>query len=408
MELGLKRRNVLLVLLMLAAVIVFWAYSRKNEPAGVHFAKVQRETLLSMLPTNGKVEPLEFASVRVEAAGLVIQLPVKEGRNVAKGAELAELSAPGLESQLSSAQVRVEQAQAELDRIERGGRKAELTEIASSLDRAKLDRDAALRDYNALRRLEEKQAATREEVATAQGKLRQSELEIDGLEKKRAALVVSADRAVAQARLREAQAEVQLARQRIAQTVVRSPIAGVVYSLPVRLGAYLNVGDLVANVGELSRLRVRVYVDEPELGRVTVGLPVTITWDGLPGQKWQGVVQQMPAQIQTLGTRQVGEVLCTIPNPGRGLVPGTNVTAEIQASVVQNALTIPKEGLRRDSGGTGALVLRDGAVHWKKVTTGTSSVNRVQIIEGLSEGDSVALSTGIAIYDGEKVKPLYQ
>ena len=223
----------------------------------------------------------------------------------------------------------------------------------------------------------------------------------------RAALVVSSDHAVAEAKLREADASVQLARQRIAGTVIRSPITGVLYSLPIRQGAYLNVGDLVANVGVLDRLRVRVYVDEPELGRVAVGLPVNITWDAAPGQRWKGTVEQMPTEIEPLGTRQVGDVLCTIENSGHELVPGTNVNAEIQASVVANALTIPKEALRRDANGFGALTLSGDTVRWRTVKTGASSISRVQILAGAAEGDAVALPTDFTLRDGERVSPVY-
>ena len=402
-----KKRHVLLILLLFLAAVVFWAYTKKNEPPRVSFAKVKRETLISTLITNGKVEPLTYAAVRVDTAGLVVNLPVKEGQRVAKGALLAELNAPGLQAQLTAALARVEQAKAELDNIERGGRKADLVEIESSLNRAKLDREAELRDYNALRRLEEKQAATREQVESARGKLRQTEIQIESLGHKRAALVASSDRAVAEAKLREAEASVQLARQRIAGTVIHSPITGVVYSLPIRQGAYLNVGDLVANVGVLDRLRVRVYVDEPELGRVAVGLPVNITWDAAPGQRWKGTVEQMPTEIEALGTRQVGDVLCTIENSGHELVPGTNVNAEIQASVVANALTIPKEALRRDANGFGALTLSGDTVRWRTVKTGASSISRVQILAGAAEGDAVALPTDFTLRDGEKVSPVY-
>ena len=69
-------------------------------------------------------------------------------------------------------------------------------------------------------------------------------------------------------------------------------------------GAKLNVGDLVANVGTLDRLRVRVYVDEPLLGRVRLGEPVIIRWEAIPGKTWTGAVDQMPASIQTLGSKE--------------------------------------------------------------------------------------------------------
>jgi len=401
------KRRYLLILLAPLAVLLVWSFAKNSGPPEVPFTKVKRETLVSTLQSNGKVEPLRYASVRVDTAGLVVELPVKEGQRVAQGAALAKLSVPGLAAQLAAAQVRVEQARAELAVIERGGRRSELADIDANLERTKLDHEAAVREYNALHRLEEKQAATREEVQTAHAKLRQTELEIEALEHKRTVLVGSTDRAVAEARLREAEAEVRLAERRIADTVVRSPIAGVVYSLPVRLGTYLNAGDPVANVGVLDRLRVRVYVDEPELGRVAVGLPVNITWDALPGKQWQGTVEQLPTQIQPLGTRQVGEVLCTIENPGRELVPGTNVNAEIRSSVVSEALTIPKEALRRDVNGTGVFALGDGMVHWRPVKAGSSSINRVQILEGVTEGDSVALPTSFSLHDGQKVTAVY-
>ena len=102
------------------------------------FARVKRETVISTLPTNGKLEPIEWMAVRADAAGLVDRLPVKEGQRVAKAAVLAELRAPGLAAELSARQAQVEQAQAELATIERGGKASELAEIASSLARARL------------------------------------------------------------------------------------------------------------------------------------------------------------------------------------------------------------------------------------------------------------------------------
>ena len=401
------KRRYLLILLLPLAVLLIWSFAKKSEPPTVPFAKVKREMLVSTLQSNGKVEPLRYASVRVDTAGLVARLSVKEGQRVAQGAELAELSVPGLPAQLAAAQARVENARAELATIAGGGRRADLAAIEGSLAKARLDREAALREYNALHRLEEKQAATRQEVEAARGKLRQSELEIEALERKRGVLVGAADRAVAEAKLHEAEADVHLAERRISETVVRSPIAGVVYSLPVRMGAYLNAGDPVASVGVLDRLRVRVYVDEPELGRVTTGLPVNITWDALPGKQWEGTVEQLPTQVQPLGTRQVGEVLCTIENPGRELVPGTNVNAAIRASVVANALTIPKEALRRDMNGTGVFALAGSTIQWRPVKAGSSSINRVQIVEGVTDGDAVALTTSFALHDGQRVSAVY-
>jgi membrane fusion protein (multidrug efflux system) len=103
----------------------------------------------------------------------------------------------------------------------------------------------------------------------------------------------------------------------------------------------------------------------------------------------------------------VGEVLCTIENPGRELVAGTNVDAAIRVSVIASALTIPKEALRRDANGTGVFVLAGSTIRWRAVKTGSTNINRVQITEGVTDGDAVALPANFALHDGERVSPVY-
>lgn len=401
-------KKLFLLLLIPLAALSWIAWRKKTDAPEVPFAKVKRETLTSTLPTNGKVEPIQWQAVRAEAAGLVVSVPVPEGKLIAKGAELARLSATGLDAEVSSAQARVEEARAELAIIEAGGKASQLTDIENQLAHARFEREAAVREYESLRRLVDKQAATRVELLAAQGRLKEAELQIEALDRQRASLVAKYDKTVALAKLKDAEAALSLAQSRIGQTIIRAPIAGVVYNLSARPGSYLDTGDLVANVGRIDEVRVRVYVDEPELGRVAVGQPVMITWDALPGKQWDGTVEHKPSAIIALGTRQVGEVLVTIGNPGQELVPGTNVNAEIRTSVVPDALTIPKEALRRRPEGVGVLALSPGqTLEWRKVTTGASSVTRVQITNGVSEGDSVALPTERTLRDGERVEAVY-
>jgi len=399
-------KRILWLLVIPLAALGWWAYHQNNVAPQVPFAKVKREDLVSTLPTNGKVEPIEWQPVRAEAAGLVSKVPVQEGQAVREGAPLAILSDTGLQADLDAAQARVAQARAELATIEAGGKQLELTTIESDLARKRVERDHDQKEYASLRRLQDKQAASMLEVDEMKSKLQAADMAIEALERRRAALVTTSDKTVALARLRDAEAAVTLAKDRIAQTVIRAPIGGVVYGLAARPGVYLNTGDLVTNVGKVDRLRVRVYVDEPELGRVEAGQPVTINWDALPGRSWEGTVERKPANVVPLGSRQVGEVLCTIDNPGRALLPGTNVDAHIRTASVSNALTIPKECLRRDANGVGVFVLRGGRLQWQAVATGVSSVTRVQILEGLREGDEVALPTDLVLHPGEVVTPV--
>jgi HlyD family secretion protein len=208
--------------------------------------------------------------------------------------------------------------------------------------------------------------------------------------------------------VREAEANVRLSQSHIGETGVRAPIAGTVYDLPARQGAYLNVGDPVASIGKLDPVRVKVYVDEPELGRVAVGEPVKITWDALPGREWTGVVERKPTEIVALGSRQVGEVLCTINNPNHDLTPGANVNAFIQAQVAQNALTIPKTAVRREQGAGVYLLQPDHTIKWQPVKTGIGDALRVEILSGLREGDAVAEPSDVVLKNGMDVNPVMQ
>ena len=252
-----------------------------------------------------------------------------------------------------------------------------------------------------------KNAATKAELQVARQAVERAEQQIQSLERRRASLVTQPDRAAAQARLDEAQSGAAAASQRLATAQIQSPMSGILYRFEAKPGGYLNPGDLVAEVGRLNQLRVRVYVDEPDLGRVEKGMPVTITWDAMPGRQWKGFVESIPLQVIALGTRQVGEVICTIDNPDLTLVPGTNINAEIRSKVAENTIGVPKEVIRRQGTQTGVFLLDGGKIAWRPVRVGISSVTRVQILEGLKEGEAVALPIDKAIKVGDEVKPIF-
>jgi HlyD family secretion protein len=394
---------------LVGVLVALWAFTRHNDLPQVPFAKATRQTISNTLSTNGKVEPSQFVDVRVDAPGLVSALPVHAGDNVRKGQLLAQLSRPGGAEELAAAEARAAQARAELEALRAGGRGSDTAEIEGTINRLTNQREAAVRNVESLERLVKANAATRFELDQASQSVRDLDAQIAALRQRRAALVGKNDIAAAAARLQEAEASIQLARTHMAQYTIRSPLAGTLYSLPARVGAYLIAGEPVGSVGTLDPVRVRVYVDEPELGRIATGEQVRITWDALPGKEWTGTVERRPTEVVPLGTRQVGEVLCTISNPGHELVPGTNVNAFILTQVVQNALTIPKAAVRRDSGvGVFLLERATNTVRWQPVKIGASDALRVEITSGLNEGDLVAQPNDVTLKSGQAVKPVIQ
>ena len=403
-----RRTIVLLALVICVALVIVWGVSRKATPPEVPFARATRETIVSLISTNGKVEPIEWATARAGRAGIVQKIFVHRGQAVKEGDPLVGLDTAQMEASLADAEARVREARAQQAVLQAGGRSVELTEIDNGLARARLDLQTAQRDADALERLEAHQAATHKEVLDAQERVKQAQLLIQSLENRRAALVSQPDRAAAEARIHEAEAAVAIAQDNVARSVVRAPIGGIVYEFDLKLGAFLQIGDLVANIGRLDRVRVKVFVDEPDLGRMGVGMPVTITWDALPGRKWTGTVDRLPTEVAPLGTRHVGEVGCAIDNPDGDLVPGTDVDAEIQAQVVKNALTLPREALRRQDGVSGVLVLGpDDTLQWRPIRIDVTSAGRVQVTSGLNDGDSVAMPTEKSVKPGIKVTPVY-
>ena len=302
-----------------------------------------------------------------------------------------ELDSKEIRASLESAEARVAQVRADLETLSRGGRAADLSLIEGQLSAARQESLAAKRELEALQGLAAKNAATAYEVTQARERADRATLQITSLEQRRGSMVSTADRTSAEARLRDAQSAVTLAREQLALATVRAPMAGVVYQFDLRKGVFLARGDMVALIGRLERVRALIYVDEPELGRVEPGKAVTITWDAMPRREWKGVVEKMPTQVAPLGNRQVGEVQCRIENPDNDLLPGANVTASIRVAGLDDAVALPKVALRRENGESGVYLLEKDKIVWRPIKTGIASSSDTQVISGLTAGDWVAL-----------------
>ncbi len=392
----------------IAAIIAVWIISKKATPPEVEFAKVTRETITSTLSTNGKVEPIEWLPARAERAGVITRVLVIRGQQVGKDQPLVELDTRVATAELAKAQAAIQEAKTQEQVLSQGGRIAERQQVEADLARAHLDLDAAEKQCQGLERLVANQAATRVELDNARQVAEQLKLRIKALEEHKAALVTGADKEIARAKVASAESAAQIARTTLDLSVVKSPMDGTAYDFDLKPGAFVNPGDLIARVGRLDRVRVTVYVDEPDLGKVRKGEPVAITWDAMPGHQWKGTVDKLPTQVIPLGTRQVGQVECIIENPDRDLLPNSNITADIQATVAPNALAIPKEVIQRQGSELGVLLLQSDRVVWRKVSLGVSSYTKSQVLSGLNEGDAVALPTEKVIKNGSRVAPIFQ
>src|SRR5260370_42326441 len=111
-------------------------------------------------------------------------------------------------------------------------------------------------------------------------------------------------------------------------------------------------------MADLHKVRVRAFIDEPEIGGLEPGEPVRITWDALPNRTWMGKTQVITKQDVARGPRSVGELLCEADNQNLELLPNVNVNVRIKASARVNALTVPLGAVESQHGrrfGLGAV-----------------------------------------------------
>jgi multidrug resistance efflux pump len=404
-----KRYWLLLVLPLL--LLLWWGLGHSESAPTIHFSPVRRVTIESTVSTNGKVEPAESAIARAQAPGVVRTIAVQRGQRVTAGQTLVALDNTAAQSQLAAAMAKEQEARAEETTLAQGGKAATLANLNDSITSAQDGVEIAQRNYDAMQRLAPQQAATRLQVESAKDALDKAKLQLLSFENQRKTLVTAGDRSVAQAKLQDAIAAVALARHNVELDTVRAPLSGILYQFDLKVGAYLQPGDQVGLIGDLDKVKVTVYVDEPDLGRVGLNMPVSIIWDAKPGRKWWGRVNKLPTLVIALGTRTVGEVTTLVDNPDHDLLPGVTVTALVISQVVKDAVSIPKAALRSIRGVNGAFRLNDKSLVWTPVATGVSDVNDVQVVSGLEVGaqvaDRVVEPNDAEIKNGMRVKPVF-
>jgi len=377
-------------------VIVLAAFVSRRREVPVLVAKVTRENITATIQTNGKIEPLNNFEAHAPGATTVQRVLVREGEHVKPGQLLVVLDDVQAQAQAARAQSQIRAAQAEMSAVRQGGTREEVLTTTSELTKATGDRDQAQRNLDAMRALEKRGSASPGEVADAETRLRAAQAQVKMLEQKLSSRYSRPEIARFQAQAGEARAAYAAAEDLLRNSNVRAPHEGVVYSLPVKPGVFVNTGDLLVEVADLSKVQLRAFVDEPDIGRLQSGQQVTVSWDGLPAQHWDGKVTQVPTNVVTRGTRNVGEFTCMVNNPGERLLPNVNVNVAIVTAHHEHALTVPREAIHQDEEQDFVYQVVGGELQRRKVETSISNLTRIEITQGLPDEAVVALSATTA------------
>ena len=401
-----SRRSLLVPFLLLVAVIaVATMLVMRKGTAAIRADRVERGPLTATISTNGKVEPLVDFQAHSPISSTIKKIYVKAGDHVKKGQLLLVLDDAAIRAQSARALAAMKSAEAEGAALQAGGSREEVLNRQSQVVKAQADRDAAIRNLDALKRLLQSGAASPAEVEAADNQVKVANAALTALQQNGTERYSPQDVSRVEATQAEAKASYDASQVTLADTNVRSMVDGTVYSLPVREGSFVNPGDLLVGVAELQTMQVRAFIDEPDIGRLSQDQEVNITWDALPDRAWTGKVSRVPTTIVTHGTRMVGEILVEVPNDDRKLLPNINVSVSIVTAERKNVLTVPREAVRLEGNQKYVFVVQGNHIQRKNVETGISNLTRVEV-SGLDDKEKVALNTlnMQPLRDGMKIK----
>lgn len=386
------RHRWLAATLAIAAAVVLFASLSRDPAVPVRAVTAQRGTIRSVVSTNGKVEPLQNFEAHTPMGTTVTKILVREGDQVKKGQLLVQLDDAKARSQAAQAKAQVLAAEADLNAIQKGGSREEILTLDSQITKARTQNDTAQRNLDALRRLREQGAASPGEIKNAEDQLKRANADLELLLQKQKNRYSQPEIARVEGQKSEAQAAYDAAEDVLNQLNIRAPFAGIVYSLPVLQGAYLNPGDLVLQEADLSKVRVRAFVDEPDLGRLAPGDKIEVTWDALPERTWEGTVSVIPAVIKLHGTRNVGETTCIVDNKDYKLLPNVNVSVTIITAEHRDVLTVPRESIHQDDDSKiYVYAIVNNELQRRYVQTSISNLTKVEVTGGLPENALIAL-----------------
>lgn len=379
-----------LILIVLVAVAATRGGS-KIDPSKL--AKVERGDLAKSVVATGKIQAITQVEVKSKASGIVKKLLVDYGDQVKQGQVLAELDKEEI-------QARVNQQRASLEAAEAAARAA-----VADRDHARVDAEGP--DVPVLKR-----AYERAEEMTKAGVLSQSAME-DAQKNYELALnkqnLGKANVVVAEAKLRQAQAQVSQARALLDQTeeeyrnsTIVSPIDGTVLSRDVEVGdavsSILVVGSsatLLMTLGDTHEVYVKGKVDESDIAKVYMGQPARIKVESYKDRTFNGKVTKISPMGVEKDNVTTFEVRVSIDNAKGDLKSMMTANAEIVLEDHKGVLMVPEGALIYDKDRNASVEIPDpGARDGKKkvaVNVGISNGSKTELLKGLNEGQQVIL-----------------
>lgn len=373
-------------------------YSERKAAARVEVTPMSVDTVLAAsasLPTvvnaNGELFAEELANISTKVPGRVVKLTVDLGSLVKTGDVLAELERDDYQYRLRQAEAQVEQIRVRLaianqkDDVVDPERTAMVKEARAALEESRIV-------YDTTERLTQEGVVSRIEFERARARKQ-------GLE----ARLQSALSDVLQmgSQLSERRAQLDLARQQLTDTVIRAPFDGAITKRVASIGEYLATNAPVVTLVRQHPLRVRLEVPERFAGQIHRGQAIDVRLEGSSLKRTGRVMRLSPSiEAQNRSLTVEGE----IPNQDGLLRPGSFVEGSITVDAQALGITVPSSALVAFAGVERVYLVKSGALDDRIVKSGRRLTGeRVEILEGLKDGDSVVAVANEKMAKGQKV-----
>lgn len=294
----------------------WWWQGQAATPAVTYTTEAVTLGSLSVTVTaTGSVQPTTQVDVSSELSGTLASVDVDFNDPVTVGQVLARLDDTKVRAQLANAEAQLAGAKARLAQAEATASESE----ANLTQQQELDRRGV---------------SARRELISFQAEAARAKAAVD----------------IARADLTLAEANLELARADLEKTVLRSPVAGIVLNRAVEPGqivaSSLNTPVLFTLAEDLTRMELRVDVDEADIGRVAVGQKAVFTVDAHPDRSFPAVITQVRQAPEETDSIVTYKAILSVDNPEGLLRPGMTATAVITVSERTDALLVPNAALR--------------------------------------------------------------
>ncbi len=393
-------RRIGLYLLTLLLILVIACKGKKDEVKPKGEAKVRRGDVYLEISATGAVKPQVGASVKVGAriSGRVEKLFVQTGDIVKKGQLIAIIEHADLEAQVKAQEANIRALQAQLEEVE-STYPLKIKAQREMVQSAKAELQLAKLNYNRIKALYKEGLAAQADLDQAEKDLtvKQSNYEyqvktLDALTKEYATKAQNIRESI-----RSAMEDLNNAKVKLGYAYIYSPISGVVSDVTTQEGetvvAGLNAPTFITVI-DLSRLEVDAYIDETDIGKVKPGMPVKFTVDAYPGKIFEGKVRIIyPGSIIRNNVVFYNVPIDITTNYYGLLKPDMTANVTIIAGKRENVLVVPVSAVKIEADGRSYVYVKDDKGRWVKreVKTGWQSGGNVEIIEGVKEGEVVAV-----------------